>query len=38
MELIYADIKQAMHIHDKILDLSGGRRGIKSQGELESVL
>jgi death-on-curing protein len=38
MELIYADIKRALHIHDKILELSGGRPGIKSQGELESVL
>jgi len=38
MELIYADIKRAIHIHDKILELSGGRHGIKSQGELESVL
>ena len=38
MELIYADIRQALHIHDKILELSGGRPGIKSQGELESVL
>jgi death-on-curing protein len=38
MELIYADIRRAIHIHDKILELSGGRPGMKSQGELESVL
>lgn len=38
MELIYADIKRAVHIHDKILELSGGRPGVKSLGELESVL
>ena len=38
MQLIYADIERAVHIHDKILELSGGRAGVKSLGELESVL
>lgn len=38
MELIYADVKRAVHIHDKILEMSGGSPGVKSLGELESVL
>lgn len=38
MELIYADIKQAMHIHDKICKILGGSPGVKSKGDLESVL
>jgi len=38
MELIYADIARAVHIHDKILEMSGGSPGVKSLGELESVL
>lgn len=38
MELIYADIKRALQIHDKILELSGGLPGVKSRADLESVL
>ncbi len=38
MELIYPDIKRAVHIHDKILELSGGSPGSRSLGDVESIL
>lgn len=38
MDIIYFESTQAIKIHDLILDNSGGLKGIKDTGQLESVL
>ena len=38
MEIIYFDVEYAIAIHDKIIEISGGRSGINNSGLLSSVL
>lgn len=38
MEFVYFDIVHAIHVHDEIIDKSGGLQGILNLGILESAL
>lgn len=38
IEILYFDIDHAIHVHDKIIDLSGGFHGYRAIDLLESVL
>lgn len=38
IETLYFDIQHAIHVHDRIIELSGGLHGYRAIGLLESVL
>ena len=38
MELIYFTAEYAIKIHDKIIEISGGREGVKDYGNIDSPL
>lgn len=38
MQLIYFDLKSAVIVHNKIIELSGGQPGVKDLGIFESIL
>lgn len=35
--ILYISADELLHIHDKILSISGGRAGVKSLGQIESI-
>lgn len=36
--MIYPNLKKALQIHDKIIEISGGGNGVRDEGMIESVL